>query len=146
MALRLKHSTRRSEFSMQRALAVECDQPHLHPPSSSSLKCAPGLQEGLVPEMLFLPIASGLALPAALWSSCPLATYFSHMHLRSVNSHQYGARCGSTISARNRFASLALERGAILPNRRTWLLLWLRWRSLFRTAAGKTTGGGSRLS
>jgi hypothetical protein len=70
--------------------------------------------------------------------------YFSHVPLCSAHSYQYGARGGSTIGARIRFAYLALERGAMFSNRRSWLLLWLRADT--RTAPGKTTGGGTTLN
>ena len=53
------HPTHRSEFPMQRALAVEFDQPPLRPSSCSSPNFSPGLQEVLAPEMLILPISSG---------------------------------------------------------------------------------------
>ena len=43
------HPTHRSEFRMQRAPAVDFDQPPLHPPSCSSPKFAPGLHEVLAP-------------------------------------------------------------------------------------------------
>jgi hypothetical protein len=44
---------------MQQALAVECNQPPLHPPPSSSPKFAAGLQQELAPELLIPPISSG---------------------------------------------------------------------------------------
>ncbi len=51
---RLEHcndATHRSEFPMQRALAVDVDQPPLRPPPCSSPNVYPGLQIVLAPEI-----------------------------------------------------------------------------------------------
>ena len=109
--------------------------------NTPSYRCCPGSLLSSSPSSATLPVALILfakICSRASRSACPLdvnppdlfwisvasramvkvsSTYFSHVHLFSVNSTQYCAGGDSTIGVSSRFASLALERGAMLPNR-----------------------------
>ena len=79
------------------------------------------LRDPYPPDLFWISVASRAMVKAS-------STYFSHLHLLSVNSTQYCVGGGSTIGVRSRFISLAFERGAMLPNRWTRLRLLLRAR------------------